>query len=230
MILTITFISLFYIFITLLCKMYYGEYFHYKFIHSYQTHLEGNTMSIHILSSLIMFTIILIQMLRKVKDKIHVFLGRIFMINIFFILFPTSTLLSLGVYSKTGTGLDTVVIRTMFLESATGVFFSSLMSWYSIAYCNNVRNHLKFNKICVSYSLTPMLDRFLIYLFQFYFDYDTSHRIAIIILFVNMVYFGFLNDFIFVSTKKDFKLATIITPFRWLVYLFIIHIWKPFNT
>lgn len=228
MILIVTNLSLLYLIATLSCKWLYGEYLHYKFIHSYQTHLEGNVMSIHIMSSIVMFLTMFIQMKRG-RDTVHKWLGRLFMSNIILVMFPTSLYLSLGVYSKDGTELDTIVIRMMFLESAFGVLFASIFSWYSIAFDSNMVNHKKLMKVCASYSLTPLLDRFLIYLLNFYFTYDVSHSIAICILFMNMVSFGFFDKFVFVNTGDRFKPFKRLSILRWQVYLLIIHFFHPFR-
>jgi hypothetical protein len=220
----------FYLILTFITKLVVGDFFQNYFIGSYQKHLEGFVLNVHIASSVIMFLIFSYQKIPKTSQDVrfHKILGYVFVINIVFFVFSTSMYLTLFVKNKWDNIVYHYLLKILFLESAYGVLVSTICSYYSIAYLKNVRLHMYFNKICLSYSSTPILDRFCIMLCRYVMqmDYDQAHLCSLIILSLNMMWYGFFLDFIFISkkSKETFKFLHWVFRFRWIYYVATVYI------
>jgi len=221
-------LSIGYMLITLICKIVTGEYFQDLVIQSYQKHLRGNVLNIHIFSSAVMVLIFQLQSRPStfLEKYVHMILGRIFMFNLLFILTPTSIYLTLHVVSSKHGGLIyDLFLKCLFFESSCGMFFATILAYYSIKYKKNVRFHWHFVKLTMSYASTPILDRLLLLFFKTIgMDYDTAHLLSLILLTMNMIFCGFAKNFIFISgtTQEEYPVLLKIAKFRWLIYIILL--------
>lgn len=215
--------SVVYLVVTLLMYYYVGEFFQTHVIGSYQRHLEGNVLHLHVISSVVMFITYVMQVYIKTRGLVHKIVGYVFILNMIWFVFPTSIYLTVGVIVRNNNMFDQIVLKMLFLESAFGSLLSVLYALYSIRTLHNVKLHSHFVKMCISYASTPILDRFLILFFKsiLFMEYDNAHRAALMLLTLNMDYHGFIDGFIFIRTKDIFKRSYKLFTYRWILYLFI---------
>ena len=223
----LTYLTCIYLFLTMFCKFITGEYIQTYVINSNQVH-NGNVLNVHIFSSILMYSLYLIQQTsrQRISKTIHKYSGRLFTINIILLLFPTSLVLTLRSFSSLSV-LDTLLLRMLFLESTFGVLAATICVYYVISLDhNNHKIHTLMTNTLLSYASTPIMDRLCTFLISniVVIDYESAHRLSLLLLMLNMCVIGFFPNFIFITShsRQFFPFFSSISIYRWYFYMFII--------